>query len=290
MPDAAANCTLLSSSNGTGDGACSNLKWLDRRRRSDVPAVRLRRGGPLLRLRRRRGPRGRAPRRRGGPAPQGLLGRRAGGPPPGSAVADAVLGQLGRAPPAGRLTSRAPKSRPSQPERSARAGQGPLTPGCTGGESGSFFIPIGFPSVACARGVHRLAWSLPTEKMHRCSKAPCQSDRCRDRVRSAERRTPSGVRALPPPPMQRRTTVGTPMSHRRPQPAHQTRHRADSRLTFRRVHPTFAGTFISSPDGNGKSEVPLPGPEAGGRWSTSGTEICGADNPGRRSDRHGDHQ
>jgi Tol biopolymer transport system component len=60
------------------------------------------------------------------------------------------------------------------------------------------------------------------------------------------------------------TTVGTPAE-------------AGGRLLFSRfvesTH-TFAGMFTSRPDGTDETEVPLPGPEGGGRWSRSGTEIA----------------
>jgi hypothetical protein len=37
---------------------------------------------------------------------------------------------------------------------------------------------------------------------------------------------------------------------------------------------TFSGMFVSRPDGSGETPVPLPGPEGGGRWSRSGTQIA----------------
>jgi len=37
---------------------------------------------------------------------------------------------------------------------------------------------------------------------------------------------------------------------------------------------TFGGMFTMAPDGSDERPVPLPGPEGGGRWSTSGKEIA----------------
>ncbi len=37
---------------------------------------------------------------------------------------------------------------------------------------------------------------------------------------------------------------------------------------------TFTGMFVSRADGSSEAAVPLPGPEGGGRWSRSGTQIA----------------
>src|SRR4029453_3874548 len=37
---------------------------------------------------------------------------------------------------------------------------------------------------------------------------------------------------------------------------------------------TFLSTHTALPDGSDETEIPLPGPEGGGRWSRSGTEIA----------------
>ena len=37
---------------------------------------------------------------------------------------------------------------------------------------------------------------------------------------------------------------------------------------------TFTGMFVSQTNGSGEIAVPLPGPEGGGRWSRSGTQIA----------------
>jgi hypothetical protein len=43
---------------------------------------------------------------------------------------------------------------------------------------------------------------------------------------------------------------------------------------FTEATHTFTGMFVSQSDGSAESPVPLPGPEGGGRWSRSGTEIA----------------
>jgi Tol biopolymer transport system component len=51
----------------------------------------------------------------------------------------------------------------------------------------------------------------------------------------------------------------------------------EGRLLFSRfveATHTFTGMFTSDPDGANEVEIPLPGPEGGGRWSHSGTEIA----------------
>jgi Tol biopolymer transport system component len=49
------------------------------------------------------------------------------------------------------------------------------------------------------------------------------------------------------------------------------------RLMFSRFDEgthTFISTHIARPDGSNETELPLPGPEGGGRWSRSGEEIA----------------
>jgi Tol biopolymer transport system component len=49
------------------------------------------------------------------------------------------------------------------------------------------------------------------------------------------------------------------------------------RLMFSRFDEsthTFLSTHIADPDGSNETELPLPGPEGGGRWSRSGKEIA----------------
>ena len=49
------------------------------------------------------------------------------------------------------------------------------------------------------------------------------------------------------------------------------------RLMFSRFDEathTFISTHIARPDGSNEAELPLPGPEGGGRWSRSGEEIA----------------
>ena len=52
---------------------------------------------------------------------------------------------------------------------------------------------------------------------------------------------------------------------------------ADGRLMFSRFDEathTFISTHLISPDGSGEVELPLPGPEGGGRWSRDGRLIA----------------
>ena len=51
----------------------------------------------------------------------------------------------------------------------------------------------------------------------------------------------------------------------------------EGRLMFSRFAEsthTFISTHIAEPDGSNETELPLPGPEGGGRWSRSGKEIA----------------
>jgi hypothetical protein len=43
---------------------------------------------------------------------------------------------------------------------------------------------------------------------------------------------------------------------------------------FTEATHTFDGTFTSAPNGTAEQSVPMPGPEGGGRWSRSGSEIA----------------
>lgn len=49
------------------------------------------------------------------------------------------------------------------------------------------------------------------------------------------------------------------------------------RLMFSRFDEathTFISTHVARPDGSGETEIPLPGPEGGGRWSRAGNQIA----------------
>ena len=60
-------------------------------------------------------------------------------------------------------------------------------------------------------------------------------------------------------------------------PDSASRENLDGRLMFSRFDEsthTFLSTHIADPDGSNETELTLPGPEGGGRWSRSGAEIA----------------